>query len=42
MPKYWCRAGIAPFSIEPFQREPMAYSAPSRIASTNGVRLRKS
>ena len=42
VPKYRCRAGIAPGSIEPFQREPMAYSVPLRIASTKGASLRKS
>ena len=42
VPKYWCSAGIAPRSMEPFQREPMAYSVPLRIASTNGASLRKS
>ena len=42
VPKYWCRAGIAPRSIDPFQREPMAYSVPVRMASTNGASRRKS
>ncbi len=42
VPKYWCRRGIAPGSIEPRQRDPMANSAPSRIASTNGFSSRKS
>ena len=42
VPKYWCSAGIAPGSIDPRQREPIANSLPPRIASTNGATLRKS
>jgi hypothetical protein len=26
VPKYWCSPGMAPFSIEPFQREPITNS----------------
>ncbi len=42
VPKYWCSGGIAPRSMLPFQREPMAYSVPPRMASTNGASFRKS
>jgi len=42
VPKYWWSPGIAPFSMVPFHRDPMAYSVPVRIASTNGASLRKS
>ncbi len=42
VPKYWWSLGIAPGSIEPCHREPIAYSLPARSASTNRPTLRKS
>ncbi len=42
VPTYWWSHGMAPSSMEPFQREPITNSSPLRNASTKGPSCRKS